>query len=439
MTKSVTVFLAFISLVGMPLAADLAGVGPQTDGRALSLQEAVRLALSKAPEVLLAETQALRARESVREARALNLPQVNTGTGAAYNNGMPLSIEGAAPSIFQVSTSQAIFSKKNSNLIREAEASGRASRLGAESARNEIASRTALAYYQLHQSQKMVELASGRLDSTRKQQEQVETLLAAGRVRPVDATAARTATQYARHQLLVAQEQRTVAEIELRQLTGLSEAISINTSEPRIEHPIFSLQADTLYQQALECTPEILQSEANVKAKEFHVEAEKGESLPRAEIVGQYALLSQANNYADYFNRFTRNNFLFGLSLQIPLFNGYRTSSRVAQSKQEVSEARYRLEGLKLDLKLSIEKCLSALRVARNAFELAQTEAAEAREMVRVNEALLEGGRISPQDMEQSRSLLQQRELAFLETDQTVFQRKLELLRTVGTITTALQ
>ena len=158
-----------------------------------------------------------------------------------------------------------------------------------------------------------------------------------------------------------------------------------------------------------------------------------------ATVGADLALFSRTNNYQDFFNRFTRNNFLFGLSLQIPLFNGFRTSSRVAQSKQEVSEARYRLEGLKSDLKLTIEKCLSALRVASDASELAQTEAEDAREKVRVNEALLEGGRISPQDMEQSRSLLQQQELALLQTDQTVFQRELELLRAVGTITTALQ
>ncbi len=419
-------------------ASDL-GPSPQPETKTLTVQETVRIALARSPEILIAEAQAARTRESVRETRSLNRPQVYTGTGLAYNNGYPLSMEGAAPSIFQVSASQAIFSKKNNNLIREAEESGKASRFGAESARNELASRTALVYFQLHQSNRLIELASATVEGTRKRQEEVEALFSAGRVRPVEVTLAKTASLSARQQLLVAQEQAKLAETELRELTGLPGTISIQTVEPKIENPLFDLQAETLYQQALECTPEILQSEANVKAKEYHVEAEKGEKLPKAEIIGQYALFSKTNHYEDFFNRFSRNNFILGLSFQVPIFDSFRASSRVAQSRHEVSEARYRLESLKADLKLSIERSLSALRIARGASELARSNVEAAREMVQVDEALLEGGKISPQQMEESRSLLQQKELTLLETDQTLFQRKMELLRAVGSIVTVLQ
>jgi outer membrane protein len=199
------------------------------------------------------------------------------------------------------------------------------------------------------------------------------------------------------------------------------------------------MPGEALYRQALESTPEILQSEANVKAKAFRVEAERGENLPKAEIIGQYALFSKANNYQDYFNVFTRNNFLIGLSLQVPLFNGSRTSARVAQSRQELSEARYRRESLKSGLKLTIERSLSALRIARGACDFARIDAEAARQMAQVNEALLEGGRISPREMEEARSILQQKELALLDADQAVFQRKLELLRALGTVYSTLQ
>lgn len=439
MMKSAAVFVVLTASVGFLCATDTVGSLPQAGSRTLTLQEAVRLSLARSPEVLIAEAQAVRARESVRETRSLNRPQVFTGTGLAYNNGYPLSMEGAAPSIFQVSASQAILSKKNANLIREAEESGKAGRFGAESARNDIAAKTAQVYYQLHQSRRVEQYALRRAEATLRQQQQVETLLAAGRVRPVDAALARTVALSAGQELLVAQEQVRLAEAELRQLTGLAETVSIQTTEPQIETPVFSQEAEVLYQQALESTPEIGRLEATLRAKEFHVEAEKGERLPKAEIIGQYALFSRTNNYEDFFNRFSRNNFLLGLSLQIPLFDGFRTSSRVAQSKQEVSETRYQLEGLKSGLKLTVHRCLSALRVARGASELARIDAEAAREMVRVNETLLEGGRITPGELEESRSLLRQKELALLETDQMVFQRKLDLLRAVGTISSALQ
>ena len=425
--------------IGVLGAFDLDRPGQQPETRTITVQDAVRMALTHAPEVLLADAQVIRAREAVRETRSLNRPQVYTGTGLAYNNGYPLSMEGAAPSIFQVSGSQAIFSKKNSNLIREAEESGKASRFGADSVRNELASRTALAYYQLYKSRQQIQIASDREAETIKEQEQVETLSAAGRVLHVEVTVAHNAVISARNQLRKAQEQANLAEMELRELTGLPGTVSIKTVEPRIENPAFNMQGLALYQQALECTPEILQSQANVKAKEYHVEAEKGESLPKAEIISEYAVFSKTNHYEDFFSRFSRHNYIVGLSLQVPIFNGFRTSSRVAQSRQEVSEARNRLESLKRDLKLSIERSLSEVRNAQDDSDLAHSDAELAREMLQVKGALLEAGRIGPKEMGESRSTLQQKELAQLEADQVLFQRKLELLRVAGTLASALQ
>lgn len=422
-----------------PPASESGGFYTQSETKTLTIQEVIRMTLARSPEVSLAEAQSARAGEALRETRSLNRPQLVTGTGLAYNNGFPLSIEGAAPSIIQVAVSQSIFSKKNGNLVREAEETGRSSQLGIESARNELASKTALVYYELHQARKIVPLASARLDTARKQQKLMETLLEAGRVRRVDLTLAKTAATSAQQQLLVALEQAKIAEKEIWNLTGLSDAVSIQTVEPQIDNEIFGMQAEAIYRQALESTPEIRQAEANVRAKEFHVEAAKGEGWPQMEIVSQYALFSRTNNYADYFNHFTRHNYILGLSIQVPLFNGHRTGAKVAQSRQEVAEANYRLQQMKLDLKLGIERNLSAMRVAKGAFDVAHNDVEAAQELVQVNEALLEGGRITPKELEDLRSQLHQKALAQLDADQSLFQRKVELLRLTGSISSSFQ
>ena len=429
--------LAVMSLTPAAIQAADSGESPGPQSRAVTVQEAVSLAMARSPDVLLAQAQVIRSRETLRESRSRYHPQVFVGTGLAVNNGYPLSMEGAAPSIFQVTAKQPFWSKKSSSLIRESEASGNASQFASENVRNLIASETALIYYRLHQSRKIAELANARLDAARKQQEQVDTLVSAGRELPVDGTLARTAVLGAEQQVLVAEEQAKLADTELRELTGITGPIQ--TVEPNIENSVFGLSGETLYQQALECSPEIRQSEANVRAKEFHVKAEEGEKWPQAEIIGQYALFGRQNNYEDYFNQFSRNNFVLGLSLKVPIFSGSRISSRVAQSRQGVSEERYRLESLKSDLKMSIERGLSALRIARGASEFARSDARAAREILEMNEVLREAGRISPKEMEDFRSQLQQKELALLEADQVLFQRKLELLRALGTISTALQ
>jgi len=407
--------------------------------RALTVQEVVQMTLERSPEILLAETQFERAGEALRESRSLNLPQVYTGTGLAYNNGFPLSIEGSAPSIFQIAASQSILSKKNSNLIREAKESLKASRFGTDTVRNDLAFKAAQAYYELHRARRIIELTTASLDAAKRQQQNVEALLEAGKVRPVDVTVARTATQGAQQQLLVAEEQAKLAQAELQELTGISALVDIRTVEPRIDSPILEMEGETLYLQALESTPEILRAEASMKAKEFRVEAEKGESWPKMAIISEYALFSRANNYEDYYNRFERNNYLIGLSVQVPLFNGFRTQSRVAQSRREVSEENYRLQRLKSDLKLDIQRGLSSLRIARSASDLAMREREAAEELLQVSETLLESGRISQTEFEDSRSQLQQKEIAMLDANQNLFQRKLELLHALGSVAREIQ
>jgi outer membrane protein TolC len=426
---------ACIACIGIFSAYGQIGIKPQP--QTLTLQEAVRLALARSPEVLLAETQSLRALHALREARSLNLPQVSAGTGYAYTNGYPLSVGGSGPSIFEVVATQSIFSKTNKNLIREAEENGKASKLGAEAVRNEIASRTALVYYTLHQAKKISLLISERLDLARKQQAQVETLLDAGRVRPFDATMAGTAVKSLEHQLLIFHEQEKNSEFEMLELTGLSDKTSIRTVEPQIDSPIFNMQEETLFQKALESDPKVSQAETIIRAKEFHIEASKGENFPRIEAASQYSLFSRSNNYEDYFRRFSRHNFVLGLSLQIPLFDGFRTKAKVAESREEATEARYRLQSIKSDLKKNIRNESSALRVAQDAVELARYEVKAAQENLQVNEALLDSGRISSQQLEELRSTLRQKELALLDSDLELFQRKISLLRVAGIIASA--
>jgi outer membrane protein TolC len=400
----------------------------------LTLQEAVKMALDRAPEIRLADAQAIRTREAVREARATNLPQVALGTGLAYNNGFPLSLEGAAPSIFQVGVSQSILSRKNKRLILEAEENSRASQMGVEVARDDLASTTALAYHELHEARKVEAIWSSRLDLFAREEKIRETEYQAGRTRHLDVVLAKTATSEARHQLLVAREQARVAEAQLRELSGIQAGSPIVTAEPRLDGEALNMQPDALLRVALETNPEVRQAEALLQAREHHVGAEKGERYPRLDVIGQYAVFSKFNNYQDYFNTFNRNNFLLGLSIEVPIFNGSRTSARIAQSQQEVAEARFRLQRLKSELKMSLERSASGLRIAHGAAELASQEVAAAHESLQVQESLFEGGRAAPKDLEAARNLLREKELGRIEAEKALFHRQVELLRLSGTL-----
>ena len=406
------------------------------ESRVLILEEAVRLALAHSPDALAASAQARQAEEALRETRSLNMPRAVVGSGAAYNNGFPLSIEGSAPSIVRFEAVQPLFSAQNKNLIREAGEAAKAARIGGDVVGNELAALTALVYYRLDQARKIAALAESRLAEMQKQQEFTEIDLEAGRTRPIDVVMGKTAIGAAKHQLLTANEQAIVAEAELRELTGLSDATSIMTITPEMESPVYDMDSAALFEKTAAVSPEIMQAEAKIRAKGFHIAAEKAERYPRIAAVAEYGMFSRSNNYEDYYNRFERNNYLVGISAQIPLFDGFQSKARVAQSREELSVEQINLRRLRSDLKLNIQKSLSNLRVARGAAGVAADDLEAAEKMVEVSEILLENGRISEREMADLQTQARQKELAKLEAEYVLFQQKVELLRVTGSVLT---
>jgi outer membrane protein len=404
------------------------------EGRPVTMREAVRLALARGPEVLLARAEAAKAAESVRETRSLNMPQIVAGTGLAYNNGFPLSIEGAAPSVFQAALSQSFLSGKNKNLIRESEAGSLAAQAGAEGARNVLAARTILLYGELHQARQAIGLAEQQRAAARRDSGLVDALVQGGRALPLDAKIAALAAADFDQQWFAAQERVRLAETGLRELTGIPEKESILTEPPEIASGLLMLAPDDLYQKALEAHPAIREAEAAVRARDFRIEAEKAEKYPQLTLVSQYALFSKTNNYQDFFNRFTRNNYILGLSVQVPVFNGFRTDARVSAARRDAEIARLRLQKLQSELKANLEKSASALRIAAGAATLARQAVSVYEEKLKVSETRLEAGRADSREVSEARARLLEKQAARIEADRALFERQVELLQLCGSL-----
>src|SRR5580700_10856776 len=80
----------------------------------LSLKQAVARALTQNPEVVMARLDEAKASLGVRLATSPFTPHLGVGTGLAYTNGFPLSIEGAAPAAFQARGNEYLFNKPQS-------------------------------------------------------------------------------------------------------------------------------------------------------------------------------------------------------------------------------------------------------------------------------------------------------------------------------------
>ena len=115
----------------------------------LPFRTAIELALKNSATSGIARADAQRAQANYLQARNLFLPQVTLGSGLAYSNGFPLSLEGAAPSILNLNTQSFLFNPAQRQFIKAAK--GEVSSTEAQNAdrRNDVIMETALAYIQL--------------------------------------------------------------------------------------------------------------------------------------------------------------------------------------------------------------------------------------------------------------------------------------------------
>src|SRR5690348_9498790 len=112
----------------------------------LTLRQAVETALKQNPDVLLARLDEEKARQAVRIARDPFSPKFVIGSGLAYTNGFPTSIEGSAPSIVQANVTQFLFNRQQNYLVAQARENARGAQISTVSRQEQVAYRTTSLY-----------------------------------------------------------------------------------------------------------------------------------------------------------------------------------------------------------------------------------------------------------------------------------------------------
>ena len=289
-------------------------------GRRLTLREAIDLALRNNRNIQLAQAGVDRAAAEHEVARSIFRPQVLLGSGLAYTAGFPLSIEGSAPSIFQVGASQALFDRSLRNLERQAGQMQQAAGKSLVETQDQVVAETVLTYLDLDRSRRALEYLRSEAQNLQAAQEITSDRVEAGLELPLESTRAQLTTARSRSELAALENQISLLEFRLRDLTGIPQSERIATESAELPSLSAEETLDGLVARALENYPGLRALDEEVRAKEFQVQSEQGTRWPRINLVGQYGLFSKINNYDQYFQRFARNNVTIRLSLLVPLY-----------------------------------------------------------------------------------------------------------------------
>ena len=115
----------------------------------LTMRHAVELALQHANGIAMSAADEQHASASYRELRNSYIPQLNAGAGIGWSDGFPLSLEGAAPSLFNVAAQSALLNPALKDFIHAAQSDAKVSALRTKDQRNQVVQDTVLSYAEL--------------------------------------------------------------------------------------------------------------------------------------------------------------------------------------------------------------------------------------------------------------------------------------------------
>ena len=405
--------------------------------RQLTLKEAVTLAVANSRELALARLQYGVMQRQIGVARSAFLPNLYTGTGVAYTNGFPLLEGGGAPAIFSLSYTQQIFNPPLKGEQHAAEQRAEEQRLSMDEVRDTVMTRAALDYLELAKVRHALDLmhserlSAGRiLDATRER-------AADGRELPVEVIRAQLTTARIEQRIAQLEDRDDSLSGEMRDLMGMPSDEIIEVSTEDIPGAATEISKDVV-SEAMANNVEVKQAQAELRAREFKLKGEEGGRWPSFALTGQYNVLSKINNYTEFFDKFQRNNVIFGVQVQIPIFAS-RTSSAVAFARADLNAASLALQKKRSELSLDVRRKARLVREAELGGDVARLELQLAQENVRVLQAQFDQGRGSLKDLEAAHIEENDKWLAFLDANYSRQQSQLELLRTTGQLAQVLQ
>jgi outer membrane protein TolC len=426
-------------IVFLVAAATSAALSVRAETHTLTLKQAVDLALAQNPEMVLARLDQAKSALGARVARSPFWPRVDAGSGLAYSNGFPLSIEGSAPAIFQTKASQFLFNKPQSYAVAQAKEAARGAGFAAGEKSDEIAYRVASLYIDADRAGRLADSAGKQVESLAKVLETAQARVEEGRELAVTAQGANVNLLRGRQRLIGLQTDREYASRSLAVTLGYGEGDLVNPAEEERAAPAIPANEDAAIQTALSTSKELKRLESNFSAKELEIKGDRAQKLPKIDLVAQYALLSQYNHYQQYFATFSRNNGELGASVQVPLYVGTGVRAQIEQAQNDQQHIRTEVEIARNKIMLDIHQSYQDIQKADVGKELAQADLDLARSQLSVILAQMNEGRASLRQVEEARFNENEKWIAFYDAQFNAERARLSVLRQMGELQASLK
>jgi outer membrane protein len=403
------------------------------------MKQAVDRALQESPDIALARLDEQKAALNVRVVKDPFSPKVGMGSGIAYTNGYPLSIDGSGPSILQARASQYVYNKPQSYLVAQAKENARGASFASQSKSDEVAFRVVSLYLDADRARRLSDAAAREVEELTKVAKAVAARVEEGRDLPIENRRATVNILKARQRLITLNDDQDSAERQLAVALGHSPEDRVRTSDADRPAPSTPNTEAAALEAALASNKELKRLESALIAKGLEAKSNHAARYPRVDLIAQYGLFSSYNHYDEYFKKFQRNNGEIGVSFQLPLLPGPAVKAQAALAEDDIAHLRIEKNQLQSKIALDIHRAFQDLEKAQSARELAQADLQLARDQLSIVLAQAGEGRVAMRQVEEARFGEEEKWIAFFDADSGVERARFNILRETGEIVAALK
>jgi len=364
----------------------------------LSLKRAVQLAVS--PEgnarVQLTEEALKQAESRSAQSRAALLPDLSgafteenaTRSLTAMGIQLTLPIPGFQFPTFvgpfttmdaRVSATQSVFDFSSIRRFQASKVGVSAAKADVNGSAEQVAAQVARAYLAAVRADADVEAAKANLTLSEAVLKQAENQKAAGTGTGIEITRARVQLANDRQRLLVAENARRAAGLQLLRAVGLRLDTELVLTDKLQYVPVDAVTMEQAKAQALKERPDLEAQQERESSARLSASATKLERLPTVAAFGDYG-----SSGVGFDNSMPTRT--IGISVRVPLFDGGRRDARRAESASQYRAEKVKTNDLKeqieLDVRLALDTLHSAeeqVKVSREGLDLAENELAQAR------------------------------------------------------------
>ena len=361
--------------------------------RALTLSEAISIALYAQPQLALARYTAEAARGRVRQAESGYFPTVDisaahTRTGPNTGGGVGTTAGGAFTSggyTTSFSGRELIWdSGATPASVGQARSQAESARRALAQARLDTINRVKQAYYTLLQNQELLGVQRQNVDDQQAHLNLAKARFEAGTTARADVVRAEAAVADAVLNLASAQNAVAAARVTLNLSLGMDVRTPTRVEETQERGPA-ELDAATLVEQGLADRPAMEQSRADVEAAREALRGARASNRPGLFLNGSYGLRGSSFPPGD-------RSWSYGVSMSWPLLNVGLTAGRVQESVANLLGAETRLRQTELSVGSEVVQGYLSVQTARQKVTAAEAEVASAEESLRLATGRYETG-----------------------------------------------